>query len=406
MRMRSLALLLVCLAVFYAAPIAAQVGSEGVRSEPFPKTEDNIHLEMVFNYQLAQSQLDTETGVVDVVWGSSWATLPTGMYNSAYIPYSVDNFTYSVKWYKTNHPDWLEYICDKKHLAFEFGSRSLAPLDFSNPAVQAFQWANWVDAPIASGYQSIAVDTMDLTNDWQRCGHYDSNGNWVQQYTGNADDSAFRHDVLEWESGTYHHVHRQSATATMQVNVTYHFGEPLADNQQLMTTTDLLLDERGFTNWGGPPNRPTPGQWRTIVSQLHYVQSKGICYMTNGEEPALTQEISRKARLWVIGNYLLVKNDCTYMYMTGFTAGGGQDYGRLINFPEYSIAIGHPIGAMEERQGVWGREYSNGLTLVNPYGSTATFKLPSGNWVDINGKTVGPILTMGERSAQVLLVGP
>jgi hypothetical protein len=37
--------------------------------------------------------------------------------------------------------------------------------------VWAFQWATWVDAPLAAGYQGIALDTMDLTNDWQRCGH-------------------------------------------------------------------------------------------------------------------------------------------------------------------------------------------------------------------------------------------
>jgi len=30
---------------------------------------DNIHIEMVFNYELTQSQLPSETGVVDLVWG-------------------------------------------------------------------------------------------------------------------------------------------------------------------------------------------------------------------------------------------------------------------------------------------------------------------------------------------------
>jgi hypothetical protein len=57
------------------------------------------------------------------------------MYNTAYIPYSVDNFTYSIKWYKTNHPDWLEYRCNKETLAYEFSDKTHAPLDFSNPGV-------------------------------------------------------------------------------------------------------------------------------------------------------------------------------------------------------------------------------------------------------------------------------
>jgi hypothetical protein len=398
--------LILAVLIFSVTSLTAQTASDSARAGQFPKTYDNIHLEMVFNYQLAQSQLRKETGVVDQVWGSNWATLPSGMYNIVYIPISVDNFTYSVKWYQEKHPDWLEYQCDKKTLAFEFGAKNLAPLDFTNPAVQAFQHAHWIDAPLKAGYQGIAVDTMDLTNDWQRCGHFDSSGSWVQQYSGNFDDPAFRRDLLAWESATYEHVHQQSKTATMQVNVTYHFGEPVKDNHQLMTTTDLVLDERGFTNWGVAPAVPTPGDWETIVAQIRYVQSKGICYMTNGEEPGLTKNISQEARLWVIGNYLLVKNDCTYMYMTGYTSSGAQDYGRLVTFPEYSIAIGHPAGAMEKTQGIWQRRFSNGLTLVNPYNETATVRLPPGSWVDVNGNPAGPTMVLTKQTAQVLLVAP
>jgi hypothetical protein len=200
-------------------------------------------------------------------------------------------------------------------------------------------------------------------------------------------------------------VHAQSATATLQVNVSYQFGEPPADNQRLMSTTDLLFDERGFSNYGVPPNVPTPNQWQTIVSQLQYVQSKGVCYMTNGEESELTADIPREARLWVIGNYLLVKNDCTYMYMSGYTSSGAQDYGRLITFPEYSINIGSAMGAMKRMQGIWEREFTGGLTLVNPYNSTFTVTLPPGSWVDVNGNPVGPRVTLTQQTAQVLLSG-
>ena len=408
MRSRRLrtSLLVLSSLVLAASPIWPQEAVSTPRGNLFPKTKGNIHLEMVFNYNLTQKQLNSETGVVDLVWGSSWATLPAGMYNSAYIPISVDNFTKSVAWYKKNHPDWLEYKCDKKTLAFEFGNKTNAPLDFTNPAVQAFQWTNWVDAPLAAGYQGIAVDTMDLTNDWQRCGHFDRSGTWVQQYTGKSDDPAFRHDLLAWESATYRHVHNYSSTATIQINVSYHFGEPVADNQQLMTTADMVLDERGFTQWGTRPNVPPPSQWQTIVNQIKYVQARGLCYMTNGEEPGLTKDISQAERLWVIGNYLLVKNNCTYLYMTGFTSTGAQDYGSLITFPEYSIAIGHATGGMKKTQGVWERTFSNGMTIVNPYTTTATVTLPPGHWVDVNGQTVGSTIDLPAQTAQVLLVAP
>ena len=253
------------------------------------------------------------------------------------------------------------------------------------------------------GYGGIAVDTMSASSNWGRCGHYDLSGNWVQQYSGKLIDPAYQRDELAWEAAAYQHVHNYSKTATMQVNVSYEFGYSEPVNLQLMTTTDLLFDERGFTNYGSPPNVPPPVQWEQIMGVLQFVQRKGVCYMTNGEESSLTADIPQSARLWVIANYLLVKNNCTYMYMTGFTEGGGQDYGSLITFPEYSIPIGHATSAMKKTQGVWARSYSGGLTLVNPYYATATVSLPAGSYIDVNGNSVGPTLTMAGQTGEVLL---
>jgi hypothetical protein len=88
------------------------------------------------------------------------------------------------------------------------------------------------------------------------------------------------------------------------------------------------------------------------------------------------------------------------MYMSG-----RQDYGHLITFKEYGIAVGHPTSDMTQQDGVWERSYSNGLTLVNPAASSATVTLPDGTWVDVNGNTVGPTVTLDGQTAQVLLKG-
>ena len=385
--------------IAHAQPLLAQT-----RTEYFPDTTDGIHLEMVFNYNL--NNPDIEAGRVDMVWGSNYSTRPAGVYNTSYIPYSVDNYTHNVGWYRQNHPDWLEYLCDRKTLAFEFGATNLAPIDFANPAVQAYQWSNWVDRPIAQGFGGIAVDTMSASSNWGRCGHFDLSSNWVQQYSGALKDSVYQRDELQWEAATYNHVHHYSPTATMQVNVSYEFGYSRAVNLQLMTTADLLFDERGFSNYGSPPDVPTPGQWQDIVDVLQLVQSKGVCYMTNGEESEITSDIPQSARLWVIANYLLVKNNCTYMYITGFLPNGGQGYGSLFIFPEYSIPIGYATGNMTETQGVWERTFSGGLALVNPYLEVATVALPPGNYVDVNGNAVGPTITLEKQTAQVFLNAP
>lgn len=189
----------------------------------------------------------------------------------------------------------------------------------------------------------------------------------------------------------------------MQVNVSYEFGEPNDANLRLMTTTDLLFDERGFTNWGTASRHvATPEEWETIVTALQYVESKGLCYMTNGEEPQPTGKISRAERLWVLANYLLVKNQCTYVYITGMT-NGQQDYGSLYIFPEYSIPIGHPTSDMTRKEGVWERYFSGGLALVNPYDKTAIVCLPPGDYVDVNGQPVGPTVTMARQTGLILL---
>jgi hypothetical protein len=93
------------------------------------------------------------------------------------------------------------------------------------------------------------------------------------------------------------------------------------------------------------------------------------------------------------------------MYMTGFLD-GGQDYGSLILFPEYSIPIGHPTEPMVKTQGVWGRKYSGGLTLVNPHSTAKTVALPEGSYVDVNGNAVGSVVTMERQTGLVLLNAP
>ena len=82
---------------------------------------------------------------------------------------------------------------------------------------------------------------------------------------------------------------------------------------------------------------------------------------------------------------------------------GSQDYGRLITFPEYSIAIGHARGEMTKTHGVWLREFSSGLSLVNPYLREKTVRLPEGNYSDVNGNLVGPTVPMPAQSGLVLL---
>jgi hypothetical protein len=108
----------------------------------------------------------------------------------------------------------------------------------------------------------------------------------------------------------------------------------------------------------------------------------------------------------VIANYLPVKNQCTYMYITGSLANGGQDYGTLHD----PLRFCH--GSKLDDQWEWstreipGALFSGGPALVNPYLKRVTVTLPPGSYVDVNGNPVGSTVTMAKRTGLVLLNAP
>ena len=138
------------------------------------------------------------------------------------------------------------------------------------------------------------------------------------------------------------------------------------------------------------------------MGAIAYVESKGGCYMTNAEEPGETSGITPQERQWVIANYLLVKNNCTYMYMTGYN-GKAQGYGVLVTFPEYGITIGSATGPMEAAQGAYSRAFTNGLAIVNPSNASRSFKLPPGTYKTVDGRVEGPTAKLGPSTGLVLL---
>jgi len=391
-----------CLALAAAVLAAAPPSAQAARPGPFPRTSSGVHIEIPFNTYI--DDLDDEKGAVDVVWGSRVANLPPGVYNSSYMPFFVDNRSgFDEQWYRDHHPDWLAYACDKKTLAY-LDDKHQPPLDFANPAVRRFQWQTWIDAQFEAGYPSIAVDLLHLGNYNGRCGHFDARGKWVAQYDGSVHQPEYRRDVLAWVGATYKHVHNYTSAsmptpvATMQINVSWDGTEADDDNKALMSSADLAFDERGVTDYGNDPPHPTAELWQRIVDEIVDLQAKHVCYMLMGEEPQSHDAITPAERQWAIANYLLVRNNCTYMYMSG-----QQEYGYFFPMPEYGVAIGRPAGDREIVQGVYERAYSNGLVLVNPSDTQFRVRLPSGQWKDVNGNALGPRVAMKPWTGLILL---
>jgi hypothetical protein len=373
------------------------------RRSQFPPTPSGVHLNLVFNYRVRN--LRREIGVVDLVWGAG-SPYPKRVVNQFYTPFERDGpygAAHGPSWWKRHHPDWIEYRCNRKDVAFEFGERNDVPIDIANPAALSYQRTSGVDAALAAGYRGIDFDNLQLGNYFHRCGHYTTSRKWVQQYSGSNSDPRYTRDVLAWAHSTFTYVHAHSLTATMSINYSYDSNFSAEQNDTLSMQADEVLAEAGFTNYGTKHhNVTTPKEWQQILGLIHVVQAHNGCFMENGEEPSLSNRISQRERLWVVANYLLIRDDCTYVWISGFTASGAQDYGRILIYPEYGLAIGKPLGAAESIGAAWERAYSGGLTLVNPSDEAVTIPL-HGSYVDENGRRYTGSIRLGAATGQILL---
>jgi hypothetical protein len=140
------------------------------RRVQFPPTPSGIHLNLVFNSLV--KDLRREIGLIDVVWGAR-LPYPKHVYNQFYTPFERDGpygrSVHTLAWWKRNHPDWIEYRCNRKSVAFEYHERDV-PLDIANPAVLAYQRDSAVDPALAAGYRGIDFDNLELGNYWRRRG--------------------------------------------------------------------------------------------------------------------------------------------------------------------------------------------------------------------------------------------
>jgi putative glycosyl hydrolase-like family 15 (GHL15) protein len=380
----------VAFAVGWAALAAASSSAHTL-----PDTWDGVHLALVFDYRVPSSTRAKPP--VDLIWGAVRPRGPLGVANGQYIRFDRDQVRHSLRWWRKHHPTWVIYRCDRRTPAREFGDPNI-PIDIANPAVRRFQWRTEVRPALAEGYSAIAFDNLFLSNAFGRCGHYDSKGAWVQRYSGGFHDPQMRTDVIAWARWFRSRIHSYPTHPGMWMNFSYEFWESAADNWRLMSTADLIMDERGVTNWGNKP-RPwaTPSEWDAIFHSTRAFEAAGHCYLLNGQEPRFGSAIPRPARLWNIANYLLIKDRCTFMHISGW-----QEYGKVLDYPEYGIPIGHPTGPPIEEHGAWRRSYSNGIVLVNPDQAPAAVPLGAA-YTDERGRPAGSVLRLAPHAGAVLL---
>jgi len=392
----------------YAPPTETiSSGIPGVR--PFIDTTYNIHLFLSFDYNISHPA--TIASHYDFVWGanadnvSAFRSANPNMFITYYIPFNRDTGTFAdqnayhnLGYWKTVHPDWILYKCDRVTPAYVDGEPNI-PLDFSNPNVLSWQVKTYAQPASMSGYDGIDADNLNLENLSGACGSY-KNGVWVQRYTGQVDDQQWIADIITWLTEMQQALHSLPHPLALIPNLSL---APLNPNdsytQQILQHIDGVLDEGGFTRYSH--GYLTDEDWVQHINFIQAVQAmhKPFYIVNQFPPPSVTTgEIQ-----WALSSYLMSKDSLSAVFISL-----RQAYGSDSRYDEYNAPIGKPINEMYLAQHVYWRDYSNGRVVVNP-SSTNTYSVsmnvPSGHFVDLYGNYIGQTITLPPHSGIVLLNG-
>jgi Hypothetical glycosyl hydrolase family 15 len=372
----------------------------------FINTSGGIHLFQSFDYRISDPSAVAQ--YFDFIWGGSPRNVSLfheahrNIIVSYYIPFHRDGGTFkdpdlgkyhSLQYWRSRHPDWILYKCDRKTPAYEFGNTNM-PLDFSNPSVVNWQVQTYGVPASKQGYDAIAADNINMENLFGACGHY-SSGHWVQLYSGKMQDSQWYEDVISWvrrmQEGLHALPHHLSLITNFSLGARLTVDSPLV--QQFLDHVDAVLDERGFTNYG--QGFITGERWVQAVEFVRMVQDQEkAIYILNQTNSSMRQSQMQYA----VVSYLMGKGSQASMYITG-----NQDYGRIMLNNDYNVQIGNPNGGMYTSQNVYWRNYSNGRVVVNSSATDAYTVRISGNYQDMYGHRVPRRFTLAPHSGKVLI---
>ncbi len=391
-----------------------------------PDTIQGVHFGLPFNAHApvvnGVRQDAPAYSTVDYVWGASPTGGPnvpgnTGAWHETYTPWRRESP--GLSWLQQNHPDWIMYQADRKTVAdWDPSLPGLPDVDTTNPAYQQWFLQNFVYPAMRNGFQGISFDNGLIHNVGKEAGHYDTNHNWVQQYSGQVlNDPTYANAQAAAFANVVQGIRSAYPNATITVNEGYNTYTNLSLWNTTAPYVDMISDEYAFNDGGSGYTTSDPGgesvsnRWLAEMQRYKTFQrdeGKGIWfndnlpydtspYMTDGNTQA------RADVQWALANYLLIKYNHTYLDIVG-----NQQYGYQL-FPQHEYATAQQIGAPTNdfyaSQGVYMRDYTNGLTVVNPSPrDTFSVNLPSGRYKDLYGHVVTTPLSLAPHTGAVLLL--
>lgn len=375
-------------------------------TRPFIDTFNNIHLFENFDYNIPDPA--SVAKYYDFVWGAAVdhvQAIRAGnpkIFIGYYIPFHRDSGTFTkpraihdLNYWQAIHPDWVLYKCDRVTPAFEFGDPNM-PLDFSNPALVSWQVQTYALPVSQNGYDGIATDNLSLQNYYGACGIY-VKGKWKQLYSGQPDDPQWRENVLVWTARMQQALHSLAHPLALIPN--FSLGSiPPSDPivRQIVNHVDGVLDEDGFTD--DARGDLTDKKWVQLVQLMESVQqAHKPFYVVNQFQ---SSAVSNDEIQWALASYLMGKEHSAAIFISTYQAYGGDT-----RYYEYTAKIGSPTGAMYQSQNVYWRNYSGGVSIVNPSATKSyTVTLNAAHsYANLYGYSVGQQVTLPPHTGLMLL---
>lgn len=390
------------LVVLLVSGLVTAVASAGQVATPLPNPrQDQIARAQIFDGGVTDKSV--YDGRVAFTWGATSLNQPAEVLPSRYVTIDQDagdirdsaccGASETLEWFQTNHPDWVVYRCDR---ATPASNSPLVALDVTNPAVRVFYLEKYINPAISDGWATIAFDHVNAMNYFGRAGHYDARGDWVQMYgpdqqcttppsNGSGpglDDPAWQADQLAWLQFLANYLHGAGVSVAANINTPYWPNQAQADARaDLVASVDIWIDEKGYITATSPLQR-TGEPWSDKFTFYRQVVDSTCVVSVNRTAASFLANASQQQVNYAIANYLLYRGQCTMLALTG-----KSQYGQFADRAELDFGIGTAIEPPEQDpSGVWVRQYSAGVTIVNQSPSqAATFTLSAGMWQDAYG---------------------
>jgi uncharacterized protein (TIGR03437 family) len=287
------------------------------------------------------------------------------------------------------HPDWILKDQDGNWLYLNFGCNGTTcpqyAFDFSNPGFEQYQ-IGVMATMLSAGYRGLWLDDVDLDVET-------SNGQGETVYPVDANTGQVM-TAANWEKYMANFtVQIRQAFPQAQIihNTIWYAGSQPAGSdplvQQEIQAADWINVERGVSD----PNLVTGTGQFSLYSMLNFVD----VVHSLGRNVSI-QEYSFNGDYGLAGYYLI---------SSGLDALGNDAITPENWWNGYDFDLGTPLAGRYYWQGVFRRDFSNGVVLLNPYGGAAVTLAPGGDFVGTDGLPLSSVQLSGGQAAVLIDAG-